>query len=88
MISEEHAARKSMISPVSFLDLIVHRLVFASDFVSIRDKAAAKLFGKLSKTDFIILFDKDLVALVSTRRPGSRQIEGLRLRSQQERAAK
>ena len=61
---------------------------FASDVVSIRDKAAAKLFGKLSKADFVAFFDEYLVTLVSARRPGSGQIESVRLRSQQERAAK
>jgi hypothetical protein len=61
---------------------------FALDFISIRDKAAAKFFGKLSKADFIALFDKYLVALVSARRPGSGQIETVRLRSQQEATTK
>ena len=53
---------------------------FASDVISIRDKAAAELFGKLSKADFITFFDKDFAALVSARRPGAGQIEGLRVR--------
>jgi hypothetical protein len=53
---------------------------FASDFVSIHDKAAAELFRKLSKTDLIALFNEDLAALVSARRPGPVQIEGPRLR--------
>jgi hypothetical protein len=44
---------------------------FASDVISVRDKAAAELFGKLSKADFVAFFDKDLFALVSARRPGS-----------------
>lgn len=60
----------------------------AFDFISIRNKAAAKLFGKLSKADFIAFFDEDFVALVSARRPGSGQIESVRLRSQQKAAAK
>ena len=50
---------------------------FASDLVSIGDKAAAELFGKLSKADFIAFFDKDLFALVGARRPGSVQIESV-----------
>jgi hypothetical protein len=54
---------------------------FAFDFISVSDEAAAKLFGRLSKADFIAFFDKDFVALVSTRRPGSGQIESVRLRS-------
>jgi hypothetical protein len=53
---------------------------FASDLVSIGDKAAAELFGILSKTDLIAFFDEDLIALVSARRPSPGQIEGLRLR--------
>jgi hypothetical protein len=53
---------------------------FAFDFVSDRDKAATELFGKLSKIDLIALFDEDFTALVSARRPGPSQIEGLRLR--------
>jgi hypothetical protein len=52
---------------------------FASDLVSIRDKATAELFGKLSKTDLIALFNEDFAALVSARRPGPVQIEGARL---------
>jgi hypothetical protein len=54
---------------------------FASDFISIHDKAAAKLLGKLSKADFIAFFHKDFVALVGTRRPGPGQLESLRPRS-------
>ena len=54
---------------------------FASDVVSICDKTAAELFGKLSKADFIALLDKDFAALVSARRPGSVQIESVCLRS-------
>jgi len=54
---------------------------FASDVISIRDKAAGELFGKLSKADFITFFDKDFVALVSVRRPGAGQIESVCLRS-------
>ena len=54
---------------------------FASDVISTRDKAAAELFGKLSKADFIGFFDKDFAALVLVRRPGSVQIESLCLRS-------
>ena len=54
---------------------------FASDVISICDKAAAELFGKLSKADFIAFFDKDLFALVGARRPGSVQIESVCLRS-------
>jgi hypothetical protein len=42
---------------------------FASDVISIRDKAAAELFGKLSKAYFVTFFDKDFAALVSARRP-------------------
>jgi hypothetical protein len=42
----------------------------------------------LSKADFIAFFDEDFVALVSARRSGSGQIESVRLRSQQEPAAK
>ena len=53
---------------------------FASDLVSIGDKAAAELFGILSKTDLIAFFYEDLIALVSARRPSPGQIEGLRLR--------
>ena len=41
---------------------------FASDVISIRHKAAAELFGELSKADFIAFFDKDLFALVGARR--------------------
>src|SRR5262249_31809772 len=52
---------------------------FVSDLVSIRDKAAAELFGILSKTDLIALFDEDFAALVSACRPGAVQIEGARL---------
>ena len=44
---------------------------FAFDFISVRNKTAAKLFGKLSKADFIAFFDEDFVALVSARRPSS-----------------
>ena len=54
---------------------------FASDVISICDKAAAELFGKLSKADFIALLDKDLFALVGARRPSSVQIESFCLRS-------
>jgi hypothetical protein len=54
---------------------------FASDVISIRDKAAGELFGKLSKADFITFFDKDFVARVSVRRPGAGQIESVCLRS-------
>jgi hypothetical protein len=54
---------------------------FASDVISICHKAAAELFGKLSKADFIAFFDKDFAALVSARRPGSIQIESMCLRS-------
>ena len=53
---------------------------FASDLVSIGDKAAAVLFRKWSKIDLIAFFDEDLIALVSARRPSPGQIEGLRLR--------
>jgi hypothetical protein len=53
---------------------------FASDLVSIGDKAAAVLFGKLSKIDLIAFFDEDFIALVGARRPGPSQIEGLGLR--------
>jgi hypothetical protein len=60
----------------------------ASDFISIRDKAAAKLLGKLSKADFIAFFDEYFIALVGARRPGSVQIKSARRRSQQQRAAK
>jgi hypothetical protein len=52
---------------------------FVSDLVSIRDKAAAEFFGKLSKTDLVALFNEDFAALVSARRPGPVQIEGARL---------
>jgi hypothetical protein len=52
---------------------------FASDLVSIRDKAAAELFGKLSKTDLITLLNEDFAAPVSACRPGPVQIEGARL---------
>jgi hypothetical protein len=61
---------------------------FAPDFISIHDKAAAKLFGKLSKADFIAFFDEYFIALVGARRPGSVQIKSERRRSQQQRAAK
>jgi hypothetical protein len=54
---------------------------FASDVISIRDKAAAELFGKLSKADFITFFDKDFAALVGARRSGAVQIESVCLRS-------
>jgi hypothetical protein len=50
---------------------------FTSEVISICDKAAAEFFGKLSEGDFIAFFDKDLFALVGTRRPGSVQIEGV-----------
>ena len=60
---------------------------FAFDLVSGRDKAATELFGKLSKIDLIALFDEDLTALVSARRPSPSQIEGLRLRRQKKPAA-
>jgi hypothetical protein len=53
---------------------------FASDLVSIGDKAAAELFGKLSEIDLIAFFDEDFIALVSARRPSPSQIEGLRVR--------
>jgi hypothetical protein len=49
----------------------------ASDVISIGYKAAAELFGKLSKADFIAFFDKDLFALVGASRPGSVQIESV-----------
>jgi len=54
---------------------------FASDLISIGNKAVAVLFGKLSEGDFIAFFDKDFAALVSARRPGSVQIESACLRS-------
>ena len=54
---------------------------FTSDVISIRDKAASELFGKLSKADFIGLFDKDLAALVFACCPSSVQIESVCLRS-------
>jgi len=54
---------------------------FASEVISIRDKAATEFFGKLSKADFIGFFDKDVAALVLARRPGSVQIESMCLRS-------
>jgi hypothetical protein len=54
---------------------------FASDVISICDKAAAELFGKLSEADFIAFLDKDFAALISARRPGSVQIESACLRS-------
>ena len=53
---------------------------FASDLVSFGDKAAAELFGKLSKIDLIAVFDEDFIALVNARRPSPSQIKGLRLR--------
>jgi hypothetical protein len=61
---------------------------FASDVISIRDKAATELFGKLSKADFIGFFNKDFAALVLVGRPGSGQIESVRLRNQQGPTAK
>jgi hypothetical protein len=54
---------------------------FASDLISIGDKAVAKLFGRWSEGDFITFFDKDFAALVSARRPSSIQIESMCLRS-------
>ena len=54
---------------------------FASDVISIRDKAAAELFGKLSKADFIGFLDKNFAALVLVCRPGAGQIESVCLRS-------
>jgi hypothetical protein len=54
---------------------------FASDVISIGDKAAAEFFGKLSEADFIAFFDEDFAALVNARRPGSVQIESVCLRS-------
>jgi hypothetical protein len=59
----------------------------AFDLVSGRDKAATELFGRLSKIDLIALFDEDFTALVSARRPGPSQIEGLRMRRQKKPAA-
>jgi hypothetical protein len=56
-------------------------LCFASDVISIHDKTATELFGKLSKADFIALFYKDLFALIGVRRPSSVQIESVCLRS-------
>ena len=53
---------------------------FASDLVSIGDKAAAELFGKLSKIDLIAFFDEDSIALFGARRPSPGQIKGSRLR--------
>ena len=53
---------------------------FASDLVSIGDKAAAVLFRKWSKIDLIAFFDEDFIALLSARRPSPSQIEGLGLR--------
>ena len=53
---------------------------FASDLVSIGDKAAAVLFRKWSKIDLIAFFDEDFVALLGARRPSPSQIEGLGLR--------
>jgi hypothetical protein len=54
---------------------------FASDVISIGDKAATELFGKLSKADFIGFFDKDFAALVLVCRPGSVQIESVCLQN-------
>jgi hypothetical protein len=56
-------------------------LSFTSDVISICDKAATKLFGKLSEADLIAFFYKDFAALVSACRPGSVQIESVCLRS-------
>jgi hypothetical protein len=61
---------------------------FAFDLISVRDKAAAKLFGKLRKVDFVAFFDEYFIALVGAGRPGSVQIKSARRRSQQQRAAK
>jgi hypothetical protein len=52
---------------------------FAFDLVSIHDNAGAELFGKLSKTDLIALFNEDFAALVNAGRPGAIQIERARL---------
>jgi hypothetical protein len=52
-------------------------LGFTSDVISMCDKAATKLFGKLSEADFIAVFYKDFAALVSARRPDSVQIESM-----------
>ena len=54
---------------------------FASNLISIRNKAASELFGELSKADFIGFFDKNFAALVLVCRPGSVQIESVCLRS-------
>jgi hypothetical protein len=56
-------------------------LSFTSDVISICDKAATKLFGKLSEADLVAFFYKDFAALVSACRPGSVQIESVCLRS-------
>jgi hypothetical protein len=56
-------------------------LSFTSDVISICDKTATELFGKLSEADFIAFFYKDFAALVSACRPRSVQIEGVCLRS-------
>jgi hypothetical protein len=53
---------------------------FASELVSIDDKAAAVLFRKFSKIDSIAFFDENFIALVDARRPSTIQIEGLGLR--------
>ena len=63
-------------------------LGFASDVISVGDKAATELFGKWSEADLIAFFYKDFAALVGDRRPGSVQIESVCLRSWQEAAAK
>ncbi len=39
---------------------------FAFDLVSDRDNAATELFGKLSKTDLIAVFDEDFIAMVGS----------------------
>jgi hypothetical protein len=53
---------------------------FASELVSIDDKAAAVLFRKFSKIDSIAFFDENFIALIDARRPSTIQIEGLGLR--------
>jgi hypothetical protein len=56
-------------------------LGFASDVISVCDKAATELFGKWSEADFIAFLYEHFAALVSDRRPGSVQIESVCLRS-------
>jgi hypothetical protein len=61
---------------------------FASDVISICDKAVAELFGELGKADLIAFFDKNFAAHVSASRPGAVQIEGASGRGKQKAGGK